>query len=77
LVLIVNGLYPRIKPSCKTNKLIGSLFCQFLKFVKKIGDGDIVIRENEVIEKTPEDKAEAWAQEFSSTPQVPVLPVVR
>lgn len=43
--------------------------------MKKIGDGDIQIRDNEVIEKTPDEKAETWAQEFSATPQVPVLPV--
>ncbi|XP_048752500.1 peroxisomal targeting signal 1 receptor-like isoform X2 [Ostrea edulis] len=43
---------------------------EFLKFVKKIGDGDIQIRDNEVIEKTPDEKAETWAQEFSATPQM-------
>lgn len=51
-------------------KSTNTLFCQFLKFVKKIGDGEIVIKDNEVIEKTPEDKAEVWAQEFSTAPQV-------
>lgn len=47
-----------------------ALFYQFLKFVKKIGDGEIVIKDNEVIERSPDDKAEAWAQEFSQAPQV-------
>lgn len=43
---------------------------EFLKFVKKIGDGEIVIKDNEVIERSPDDKAEAWAQEFSQAPQL-------
>ena len=41
-----------------------------MKFVKKIGDGEITIKDNQVIDHS--DKAEEWAQEFS-TQQVPVM----
>ena len=42
-----------------------------MKFVKKIGDGDIKIKDNEVIEKTDDEKSEEWAQEFTQNFQVP------
>lgn len=38
---------------------------EFMKFVKKIGDGDIKIKDNEVIEKTLDEKSEEWAHEFT------------
>ncbi|KAK3104843.1 hypothetical protein FSP39_011457 [Pinctada imbricata] len=37
---------------------------EFMKFVKKIGDGEITIKDNQVIENP--DKAQQWAEEFSS-----------
>ena len=41
-----------------------------MKFLKKIGDGDIKIKDNEVIEKTETEKADEWAQEFTQNFQV-------
>lgn len=42
-----------------------------MRFVKKIGDGDVTIKDNEVIEKSADVKSEEWANEFSQTnPQV-------
>ncbi|VDI58508.1 peroxin-5 [Mytilus galloprovincialis] len=38
---------------------------EFMKFVKRIGDGEITIENNDVIELSQQDKAEDWAQEFS------------
>ena len=43
-----------------------------MKFVKKIGNGDIKIKDNEVIEKTETEKADEWAQEFTQNFQVPL-----
>ena len=43
-----------------------------MKFVKKIGDGDIKIKDNEVIEKTLDEKSEEWAHEFTQNFQVPL-----
>jgi hypothetical protein len=37
-----------------------------MKFVKKIGDGEITIKDNEVVEKSPEGRSEEWVQEFTS-----------
>ncbi|OWF41218.1 peroxisomal targeting signal 1 receptor-like isoform X1 [Mizuhopecten yessoensis] len=37
---------------------------EFMKFVKRIGDGEITIKDNEVVEKSPMDRADDWAQEF-------------
>jgi len=48
-----------------------------MKFVKKIGDGDVTIQNNEVIEKTPGEKANDWAQEFTSQPEVSHHPIVQ
>ena len=38
-----------------------------MKFVKRIGDGEVTIKDNEVIEKTKSDseRADDWAEEFS------------
>ena len=40
---------------------------QFMKFVKKIGDGDITIKDNEVIDASVDDKAVSWADEFATS----------
>lgn len=45
-----------------------------MKFVKRIGDGEITIEDNEVIEKPIVDRADDWAQEFV-THQVPPLSI--
>ena len=36
-----------------------------MKFVKRIGDGEITIENNDVVELSPQDQAEDWAKEFS------------
>ncbi len=36
-----------------------------MKFMKKIGDGDVTVKDNEVIETNPMEKAEIWGSEFS------------
>ena len=41
-----------------------------MRFVKKIGDGDITIKDNDVVEKTPDEKSEEWASEFTQNFQV-------
>ena len=41
-----------------------------MRFVKKIGDGDITIKDNDVVEKTPDEKSEEWANEFTQNFQV-------
>ena len=47
------------------------LYFQFMKFIKKIGDGDITIKDNQVVENKDGALGEAasvdkqWAQEFS------------
>ncbi|XP_059143327.1 peroxisomal targeting signal 1 receptor-like [Physella acuta] len=40
---------------------------EFMKFVKKIGDGEISIQGNKVIEKTPEQLTDEWVQDFTSS----------
>ncbi|KAJ8320334.1 hypothetical protein KUTeg_001921 [Tegillarca granosa] len=42
----------------------------FMKFVKKISDGEIKIKDNEVIMQSSGEKAESWAQEFTSQPHM-------
>ena len=37
---------------------------QFMKFVKKIGDGEISIKDNQVVNKSGEEIAQDWAQDF-------------
>ena len=48
------------------NSLSVLLFCiqQFMKFVKRLGDGDLTIKDNEVIEKGVQEKSEDWVNEF-------------
>ena len=38
-----------------------------MKFVKRIGDGEVTINDNEVVEKAKSDteRADDWAEEFS------------
>lgn len=36
-----------------------------MKFIKKIGDGDVTIKDNEVVDTDPSEKAEIWGDEFS------------
>jgi hypothetical protein len=36
-----------------------------MKFVKRIGDGEITIENNDVVELSPQDQAEDWAKDFS------------
>lgn len=43
-----------------------------MKFVKKIGDGEISIKDNQVIEKSPDGLAESWMQDFTSSQTVSV-----
>lgn len=51
-----------IRQKKKSNSFFGDAFIfQFLKFVKKIGDGELTIKDNEVIEKSTADQ---WVQEF-------------
>lgn len=38
-----------------------------MRFVKKISDGDVTIKDNEVVEKSVEEKSEEWANEFASS----------
>ncbi|XP_060563005.1 peroxisomal targeting signal 1 receptor-like isoform X1 [Ruditapes philippinarum] len=38
---------------------------EFIRFVKKISEGDVTIKDNEVIEKSVDDKSEEWANEFA------------
>ena len=40
-----------------------------MRFVKKIGDGDVTIKDNEVIEKSVDEKSDEWVNEFSSSSQ--------
>ena len=45
-------------------------FPQFIRFVKKISEGDVTIKDNEVIEKSvvdDVDKSEEWANEFAKS----------
>ncbi|XP_076452011.1 peroxisomal targeting signal 1 receptor-like [Babylonia areolata] len=37
---------------------------EFMKFVKKIGDGEITIQDNKVVEKSPDERAEDWVSDF-------------
>ena len=37
---------------------------QFMKFVKKIGDGEITIEDNQVVEKSTDERAEDWVSDF-------------
>ncbi|XP_046369763.2 peroxisomal targeting signal 1 receptor-like isoform X1 [Haliotis rufescens] len=54
------------------NDLIGSVDdpkftnSEFMKFVKRIGDGEITIEDNKVLQKTPGQRSDDWAQEFSA-----------
>ena len=36
-----------------------------MKFIKKIGDGDVTIKDNEVIDTNPTEKGDIWGDEFS------------
>lgn len=54
------------------NELLGTIDdpkfseSEFLKFIRKIGDGEISVEGNSVVEKTDEEKqAEIWTREFS------------
>ncbi|BFZ23295.1 hypothetical protein BsWGS_26334 [Bradybaena similaris] len=55
------------------NALLGSITdpkineSEFMKFVKKIGDGEISIKDNQVIEKSLDELAEAWTEDFTSS----------
>lgn len=40
-----------------------------MRFVKKISEGDVTIKDNEVIEKSLDEKSEEWANEFASKNQ--------
>lgn len=40
-----------------------------MKFIKKIGDGDVTIKDNEVIETNPSEKAEIWGNDFAMQAQ--------
>lgn len=42
-----------------------SLF-QFMKFMKRIRDGEVTIENNQVIERSPADLSAQWTNEFSS-----------
>ena len=37
-----------------------------MKFIRKIGDGDVTVNENKVTELNPSERADVWAQQFSS-----------
>ena len=50
--------------STNTNQLIRFPFRQFMKFVKRLGDGEITIQDNAVVEKSPQQRSEAWAQQY-------------
>ncbi|KAL5014307.1 hypothetical protein ScPMuIL_008577 [Solemya velum] len=39
---------------------------EFMKFVKRLGDGSITISDNQVLERPVSDQADNWAQEFST-----------
>ncbi|CAG5136051.1 unnamed protein product, partial [Candidula unifasciata] len=55
------------------NALLGSITdpkineSEFMKFVKKIGDGEISIKDNQVIDKSMDELAEAWSHDFTSS----------
>lgn len=38
-----------------------------MQFIKKIGDGELTIKDNEVLETSSSDKAKSWTDEFNST----------
>ncbi len=40
-----------------------------MKFIKKIGDGEVTIKDNEVVETNSSERAEIWADEFSKPTQ--------
>ncbi|KAL4221619.1 PEX5-related protein [Mactra antiquata] len=42
---------------------------EFMRFIKKISEGDVTIKDNEVIGKSVDEKSEEWANEFSMTSQ--------
>ena len=35
-----------------------------MKFVKKISEGEITIQDNEVVDKTADERAEDWVSDF-------------
>ncbi|KAH9508694.1 Peroxisomal membrane signal receptor PTS1 [Bulinus truncatus] len=39
---------------------------EFMKFVKKIGDGEITVNDNQVLENTGDNQTDAWVRDFSS-----------
>ena len=43
------------------------LVFQFMKFVKKIGDGEITIKDNQVVEKSIDERAEDWVSDFRTS----------
>ena len=46
-----------------------------MKFIKKIGDGAVTIKDNEVIDTNATEKAEIWGDEFSRHTQQVVMPL--
>ena len=52
-----------LKNDCLAFKLYMPVF-QFMKFVKKIGDGEITIEDNQVVEKSTDERAEDWVSDF-------------
>lgn len=58
------GIYGNSEVQVKT-----SVSLQFMRFVKKISDGDVTIKDNEVIEKSVDEKSEEWANEFTGSSQ--------
>ena len=37
-----------------------------MKFVKKIGDGEVTVKDNQLLSKSGEEISEDWAQDFHS-----------
>jgi hypothetical protein len=41
-----------------------------MKFIKQIGDGELTIKDNQLLEQTPTQKADAWSEQFTAQSQV-------
>ena len=42
------------------------LWFQFMKFIKRVGDGEITIEDNQVIELSASQKAENWSDQYNT-----------
>ena len=40
-----------------------------MKFIKRIGDGEITIQDNQVVELTPSERADHWSKQFGGQAQ--------